>query len=175
MVAIDAVDTRALVAHIRNRGAMNCIVSSEITDIGTGKTTFGSAIDERTRAGISCQYHETYDLGDEGSAIRIAVLDFGVKKKYPAMPGRTWRLCSGLSYKTGFDDLENSGQQVISSVMVPVIPPRWIMPFKRSNRYRLPATLFGICLGHQLLALANDISTFKMHHGHRGLNHPVRT
>jgi carbamoyl-phosphate synthase small subunit len=33
---------------------------------------------------------------------------------------------------------------------------------------------FGICLGHQLLARANDIPTFKMHHGHRGLNHPVR-
>jgi carbamoyl-phosphate synthase small subunit len=34
--------------------------------------------------------------------------------------------------------------------------------------------LFGICLGHQLLALANGIDTFKMHHGHRGLNHPVK-
>jgi carbamoyl-phosphate synthase small subunit len=34
--------------------------------------------------------------------------------------------------------------------------------------------LFGICLGHQLLALSNDIPTFKMHHGHRGLNHPVK-
>jgi carbamoyl-phosphate synthase small subunit len=34
--------------------------------------------------------------------------------------------------------------------------------------------LFGICLGHQLLALANDVPTFKMHHGHRGLNHPVK-
>ena len=34
--------------------------------------------------------------------------------------------------------------------------------------------LFGICLGHQLLALANNIPTFKMHHGHRGLNHPVK-
>jgi carbamoyl-phosphate synthase small subunit len=34
--------------------------------------------------------------------------------------------------------------------------------------------VFGICLGHQLLALANDIPTFKMHHGHRGINHPVK-
>ena len=34
--------------------------------------------------------------------------------------------------------------------------------------------VFGICLGHQLLALAHDIPTFKMHHGHRGLNHPVK-
>jgi carbamoyl-phosphate synthase small subunit len=33
--------------------------------------------------------------------------------------------------------------------------------------------MFGICLGHQLLALANGIPTYKMHHGHRGLNHPV--
>ena len=38
----------------------------------------------------------------------------------------------------------------------------------------LDKPLFGICLGHQLLALANDIPTFKMHHGHRGLNHPVK-
>ena len=34
--------------------------------------------------------------------------------------------------------------------------------------------VFGICLGHQLLALANGIPTFKMHHGHRGINHPVK-
>ena len=34
--------------------------------------------------------------------------------------------------------------------------------------------MFGICLGQQLLALANGVSTFKMHHGHRGLNHPVK-
>jgi len=34
--------------------------------------------------------------------------------------------------------------------------------------------LFGICLGHQILALASGVSTYKMHHGHRGLNHPVK-
>jgi carbamoyl-phosphate synthase small subunit len=34
--------------------------------------------------------------------------------------------------------------------------------------------VFGICLGHQLMALASGISTYKMHHGHRGLNHPVK-
>lgn len=34
--------------------------------------------------------------------------------------------------------------------------------------------LFGICLGHQILAEANGIPTYKMHHGHRGLNHPVK-
>lgn len=36
------------------------------------------------------------------------------------------------------------------------------------------APLFGICLGHQLLALANGVNTYKMHHGHRGANHPVK-
>ena len=34
--------------------------------------------------------------------------------------------------------------------------------------------MFGICLGHQLLALAHDIPTYKMHNGHRGINHPVK-
>ena len=97
MVAIDAVDTRALVAHIRNRGAMNCIVSSEITDIPVLEKLLSEvpSMNGLELASV-VSTTETYDLGDEGSAIRIAVLDFGVKK-YPAMPGRTWRLCSGLS------------------------------------------------------------------------------
>ena len=42
------------------------------------------------------------------------------------------------------------------------------------NILKVDVPLFGICLGHQILAEANGIPTFKMHHGHRGLNHPVK-
>jgi len=51
------------------------------------------------------------------------------------------------------------------------------MPYAVENVNQMITTgkpLFGICLGHQLLALSSGINTYKMHHGHRGLNHPVK-
>ena len=144
VVAIDAVDTRALVAHIRNRGAMNCIVSSEITDIPVLEKLLSEvpSMNGLELASV-VSTTETYDLGDEGSAIRIAVLDFGVKKISCNAWSNVAPMFGSFMLKRVLMIWKNSGQQVISSVMVPVIPPRWIMPFKRSNRYRLPANPFS--------------------------------
>ena len=176
VVAIDAVNTRALVAHIRNRGAMNCIVSSEITDIPVLEKLLSEvpSMNGLELASV-VSTTETYDLGDAGSAIRIAVLDFGVKKNILQCLVERGAYVRVFHAKTGFDELEKfrpTGYFISNGPGDPAPMDYAIQTVKQIQASGKP--LFGICLGHQLLALANDISTFKMHHGHRGLNHPVK-
>lgn len=176
VVAIDAVDTRALVAHIRTCGAMNCIVSSESADIaflkeqlqlvpGMGGQELASVVSTSS----------SYEMGDAGSNLRVAVLDFGVKKNILHCLAERGVHVKVFNAKTGIDELNsfNPAGYFISNGPGDPAP----MDYAINTVKQILATgkpLFGICLGHQLLALANDIPTFKMHHGHRGLNHPVR-
>ena len=81
IVSIEGVDTRALVAHVRTKGAMNCIISSETTDIEVLKKKLAGVpnMDGLELASI-VSTKEAYELGDKNAAIRIAVMDYGVKK-----------------------------------------------------------------------------------------------
>ncbi|HUR12333.1 MAG TPA: carbamoyl phosphate synthase small subunit, partial [Flavitalea sp.] len=81
IVCIEGLDTRALVTHVREKGAMNCIISSEILDIGQLKNDLDSTPD---MAGLELasivSTRQPYTAGDENSSIRIAVMDYGTKK-----------------------------------------------------------------------------------------------
>src|SRR6202000_1818576 len=81
IVCIEGVDTRALVAHVRVKGAMNCVISSEITDIDQLKAILAKtpSMDGLELASVVSTEKE-YELGDPSASIRIAVLDFGVKQ-----------------------------------------------------------------------------------------------
>jgi carbamoyl-phosphate synthase small subunit len=81
IVSIEGVDTRALVAHVRTKGAMNCIISSETTDIALLKKKLAETPDMdglELASGVSTR--EVYELGDKNASIRIAVMDYGVKR-----------------------------------------------------------------------------------------------
>src|SRR5580692_4228357 len=81
IVCIEGVDTRALVTHVRQRGAMNCIISSEIMDVNELKKQLGTVPDMdglELATGVSTE--RTYEAGDPSSSVRIAVLDYGIKK-----------------------------------------------------------------------------------------------
>jgi len=81
IVSIEGVDTRALVAHIRNKGAMNCIISSETTDIDSLKKKLAQVPDMNgLELASKVSTSETYELGNKNAGIRIAVMDYGVKK-----------------------------------------------------------------------------------------------
>ena len=81
VVAIDGIDTRALVAHIRTQGAMNCIISSAITDVEELKKLLNEVPSmDGLELASTVSTKEPYFLGDEKSELRIAVLDFGIKK-----------------------------------------------------------------------------------------------
>ncbi len=176
VVAIDGVDTRALVDHIRTKGAMNCIISSEEMDIDKLKKQLKEvpSMDGLELASV-VSTSNSYELGDTKSKIKIAVLDFGVKKNILNCLVERGAHVKIYNAKTDFETLQQfnpSGFFISNGPGDPAPMDYAVKTVKQILKSGKP--LFGICLGHQLLALANDIPTFKMHHGHRGLNHPVK-
>jgi carbamoyl-phosphate synthase small subunit len=176
VVAIDGIDTRALVAHIRTQGAMNCIISSEITDVAQLQKLLNEVPSmDGLELASTVSTKDSYFLGDEKSDLRIAVLDFGIKKNILNCLIERGAYVKVHNAKTSFEELEQfkpHGYFISNGPGDPAPMDYAVKTVKQILAADKP--LFGICLGHQLLALANDIPTFKMHHGHRGLNHPVK-
>ncbi len=176
IVAIYNVDTRALVRHIRSKGAMNCIISNEIDDPARLKEELDKV---PSMAGLELaskvSTKEIYTLGDDQSDISIAVLDFGTKKNIlGCMVERGAKLTVFPATTSASDilDREFDGYFLSNGPGDPAAMPYAIETIKELLKANKP--VFGICLGHQLLAQAQDIPTYKMHHGHRGINHPVK-
>ncbi len=176
VVAIDGVDTRALVAHVRTQGAMNCIISSDIIDVALLQAQLDKvpSMDGLELASV-VSTKEPYYLGNPDSKIRVAVLDYGIKKNILNCLVERGAYVKVHNAKTSFEELEAfkpNGYFISNGPGDPAPMQYAVQTIKQILALDKP--LFGICLGHQLLALANDIPTFKMHHGHRGLNHPVK-
>jgi carbamoyl-phosphate synthase small subunit len=176
IVAIDGVDSRALVIHIREAGAMNCIISSENKDIPELKKILAAvpSMDGLELASAVSTKSE-YTLGDENSKLKIAVLDYGIKKNILNCLVERGAFVKVFNAKTPFEELEKfnpDGYFISNGPGDPEPMDYAVDTVKKILNSKKP--FFGICLGQQLLALANDIPTFKMHHGHRGLNHPVK-
>jgi len=176
IVCIESVDTRSLVAHVRTKGAMNCIISSEIREVEKLKVELAKvpSMDGLELASAVSTENE-YELGDTKSEIKIAVLDYGVKQHILQCMVDRGAHVRVYPAKTSFEKLKafNPNGYFLSNGPGDPAPMDYaVATVKEILKEKKP--LFGICLGHQLLALANDIPTFKMHHGHRGLNHPVK-
>ena len=176
IVCIEGVDTRALVEHVRIRGAMNCIISSSVTDIAELKKLLAAV---PSMDGLELASHvstsSSYEMGDAKSAIRIAVMDYGIKKNILNCMVERGAYVKVFPAKTPLSEVKAfkpDGYFISNGPGDPAPMDYAIATVKDILKEKKP--LFGICLGHQLLALANDIPTFKMHHGHRGLNHPVK-
>lgn len=176
IVAISDVDTRALVAYIRDNGAMNAIISTEIDDIESLK---GKLSDVPSMEGLELaskvSTKKAYFVGDENAAIRIAALDIGIKKNILRNLVKRGAYIKVFPFDAVFSELEafNPNGYFISNGPGDPEPLKAAQELAKEIIKRdLP--LFGICLGHQVIALANGISTYKMHNGHRGINHPVK-
>jgi carbamoyl-phosphate synthase small subunit len=175
IVAIHGIDTRSLVEHVRIAGAMNCIISSEIHEVNEltailAKVPTMDGLELATKVTTT----ETYELGNEGSFARVAVLDFGVKQHIlDCLTSRNLHLKVFPATST-FEECEEFKPQAYFLSNGPGDPAAMgyaIDTVRKILESGKPT--FGICLGHQLLALANGATTYKMHYGHRGLNHPV--
>jgi carbamoyl-phosphate synthase small subunit len=176
IVCIHGVDTRALVEHIRTQGAMNCIISSETDNIDDLKVLLAKtpSMDGLELASVVSTEKE-YELGDPGASIRIAVLDYGVKQhilQCMVDRGAYVKVFPARTPLAKLKECRPNGYFLSNGPGDPAPMDYAVATVKEILQEKRP--LFGICLGHQLLALANDIPTFKMHHGHRGLNHPVK-
>ena len=176
IVAIDGIDTRALVAHVRTQGAMNCIISSKNFDEKELRKILSevpSMAGLELASVVSTKY--SYELGNPESDIRVAVLDYGVKQNILNCLLERGAYLKVFNAKTTFEELEEfkpNGYFISNGPGDPEPMDYAVKTIKQILKANKP--FFGICLGQQLLALANDIPTFKMHHGHRGLNHPVK-
>lgn len=176
VVGISDIDTRALVRHIRDKGAMNAIISSEILDIDVLKEKlFAVPSMEGLELSSQVSTKESYCYGDENAQLRVAVLDLGVKRNILRNFDDRDIYAKIFPAKTTFEEMEKwkpNGYFISNGPGDPSAMPYTIDTVKKILAGEKP--LFGICLGHQILALANGIRTAKLFNGHRGLNHPVK-
>ncbi|MFN3402949.1 MAG: glutamine-hydrolyzing carbamoyl-phosphate synthase small subunit [Cytophagaceae bacterium] len=176
IVGISEVDTRQLVRHIRSKGGMNAIISSEISDIEklreeVKKIPSMKGLELSSRVSTA----QPYFVGNENSPLKVAVLDLGIKKSILKNFEERGVYCKVFPAKTSFDEMASwgpNGYFISNGPGDPAATKYAIDTVKKIISAEAP--VFGICLGHQILAEANGISTYKMHHGHRGLNHPVK-
>ncbi|WP_421942661.1 glutamine-hydrolyzing carbamoyl-phosphate synthase small subunit [Pedobacter sp.] len=176
LVAISDIDTRALVRHIRDKGAMNAIISSEITDLEELKQKL-SEVPSMDGLELSSKVStkEPYFYGNPEASLKVAALDLGIKKNILRSFENRDIYVKVFPAKTTFAEMEKfnpDGYFISNGPGDPSVMPYAVETIKEILAVDKP--LFGICLGHQLLAEANGIGTMKMFNGHRGLNHPVK-
>ena len=175
LVGIAGVDTRALVRHVRDQGVMNAVISSE--ELGD-ETLVQKAREWPRMAGRELASKVTIDTPYtfcEGGGPRIAVYDFGVKKNILRsfrQRGCTVKVVPGDTDLNDVLDWDPDGLFFSNGPGDPRPMSEAIETVSDAIDTGLP--LFGICLGHQLMALAQDFDVYKMYVGHRGANHPVK-
>lgn len=176
LVGISDVDTRALTIHVRQSGAMNCIISSEITDVEALKKQLSEVPDmDGLDLALKVTTDKTYNYGNPDAQYKVAVLDCGVKENILKCMTERDIYAQVFNAQTSFAEMQTfnpDGYFISNGPGDPGVMDYAINTVKEICAADKP--VFGICLGHQLLALANGIPTFKMHHGHRGINHPVK-
>ncbi len=176
IVGISGIDTRALVRHIRTQGVMNCLISSEIFDEASLKAELAKIPSmEGLELSSSVCTQVPYEFGDPNAEFKVAVLDLGVKKSI--LTNFTERGCflKVFPAKTSFEEISAwnpTGYFVSNGPGDPAVMPYAVATVTQMLNSDRP--VFGICLGHQILAQVCGLSTYKMHNGHRGLNHPVK-
>ena len=176
LFAISDVDTRALVSYIRENGAMNAVISTETDDLDALKKQLAQVPHmEGLELASKVSTKEPYYFGDENATYKIAALDIGIKKNILRNFAKRDARIKVFPYNATFEELSawNPDGYFLSNGPgdpQPLVEAQALA--KKIIEKNLP--LFGICLGHQVIALANGVSTYKMHNGHRGINHPVK-
>ena len=175
-IAISDVDTRALVAYIRDNGAMNAIISTDVDNIEELKKQLAKVPDMNgLELASKVSTKEPYFYGNENATYKISALDIGIKKNILRNFAKRDAYIKVFPYNASFEELSAFKPDGYFISNGPGDPEPLVdaqNTAKEIIKRDLP--LFGICLGHQVIALANGISTYKMHNGHRGINHPVK-
>ncbi len=175
LLAISDVDTRALVSYIRDNGAMYAVISTDVDNIEGLKKQLAEVPDmDGLELASKVSTKEPYFFGNENATYKISALDLGIKKNILRILADSDCYIKVFPFDSSFEDMstfEPDGYFISNGPGDPQPLTNAIEVTQQIIAKDLP--LFGICLGHQILALANGISTYKMHHGHRGINHPI--
>ncbi|MEY4835104.1 MAG: Carbamoyl-phosphate synthase small subunit [Bacteroidota bacterium] len=176
LIVISDVDTRALVSYIRDNGAMNAIISTDGTSIEDLKIKLEQAPNmEGLDLASVVSTKEPYFFGNENATYKIAALDLGIKTNILRNLAKRNCFIKVFPYNATFSEMKafNPDGYFLSNGPGDPDPLASAQEVAR-NILSENKPLFGICLGHQVIALANGISTYKMFNGHRGINHPVK-
>lgn len=175
-VGISDIDTRALVRHVRDAGAMNAIISSDNLDIEDLKKTLAKV---PSMAGLELSSKvatkEIQEHGNPNASFKVALIDFGVKRNIIRCLNE--RDCFVRVFPMDvavatIQAMQADGIMLSNGPGDPAAMPQQIELVRQLIELNLPT--FGICLGHQIFALSQGLATEKMHNGHRGLNHPIK-
>lgn len=176
LFAISEVDTRALVSYIRDNGAMNAVISTDVNNIDALKAKLAEVPSMNgLELASKVSTKEPYYFGEENSEIKIAALDIGIKRNILRNLSKRGAYIKVFPYNTSYKEMQEwnaDGYFLSNGPGDPEPLDSAIQVAKDIIADDQP--LFGICLGHQVIALANGISTYKMHNGHRGINHPIK-
>lgn len=176
ITAIDGIDTRELVRHIRNKGVMNCIISSELTEIADLQQRLRQCPDMKgLELSSRVSTTEAYEWGSPDAPHRVAAYDFGIKTNILRNLASRGCFIKVFPAKTPAADLISWNPDGFFLSNGPGDPAA--MPYAVENVREILSQnkpVFGICLGHQILALSQGVGTYKMFNGHRGINHPVK-
>jgi carbamoyl-phosphate synthase small subunit len=176
IVAIQDIDTRALVKYIRKKGVMNVIISSDydsIEDLQLQLSKVPSMAGLELSSKVSCT--EAYEVGDESSEIKVALLDLGVKKNIVRCLVERGCRVKVFPMKSTLDEMlafEPNGFLISNGPGDPSVMLEEVKLIGEIIKTNIP--VFGICLGHQLISMYYGLSTYKMFYGHRGINHPIK-
>ena len=175
VVGIRDVDTRALVTHIREHGAMNAVVSSDGTSVEALKAKLSDVPSmEGMELSSQVSVSEVREAG-VGNAHRVALLDLGVKESIVRCLVDRGCHVKVFPWDSAAGDLlawNPEGIMLSNGPGDPAAMPGVVAEVAKLVESGLP--VFGICLGHQVLALSQGVKTEKMFNGHRGVNHPVK-
>jgi carbamoyl-phosphate synthase small subunit len=169
------VDTRKLVRYIRSKGAMNALISSVLTPEQMKEEIKKVPSMDGLELSSIVSTKEAYFAGDPGAKIKVAALDLGIKNNILRNLAARGCYIKVFPAKTPYKEMASwnpDGFFISNGPGDPAVMDYAIKTVKEVLDSNKPT--FGICLGHQLMAQAAGLTTYKMHHGHRGLNHPVK-
>ncbi len=175
LICISDVDTRALVSYIRDNGAQNSVISTDGTSIEELKKQL-SQVPNMKGLELASKVSTTtpYFFGNENATYKIAALDLGIKKNILRNLANRDCYIKIFPYNTNFQELKSFNPDGYFLSNGPGDPdPLLEVQAVTKEILNTNKPVFGICLGHQIIALANGVSTYKMFNGHRGINHPV--
>ena len=174
IVGIKNIDTRSLTIHLRNHGAMNGIISSESIDdrlLSNELIDYPSMTGQDLAKVVSTK--EMYKFSEQGK-YKVAVLDFGVKRNILKILKNLDCQVSVFPANTSSKEILGISPDGIFLSNGPGDPAAVSYAITTVKEILGKKPMFGICLGHQILALSLGAKTFKLKFGHRGINHPVK-
>ena len=167
---LGGVDTRELTRIIREHGVMNAAICDEIpADLTPIKTYAITGVVEA----VSCKEPDRYQAEGE-ERFRVSLLDYGAKRNIVRELQKRGCTVTVLPATTSAEEILAADPDGVMLSNGPGDPAENTYQIEQIRKLLGKVPMFGICLGHQLTALAAGGSTYKLKYGHRGVNQPVR-